>query len=131
MEIFASIKFRDFVVKSYVFIFASTIFRESKNSRDVNTGDMTFQGCKGRRRSDSCIPVISVSIDLPVHICIQVNQLFMEKISKNLNLFIYRIFKDVLAIFMTTILSIKLIVVYTLTRKHQNRTQCFECSGDR
>ena len=28
---------------------------------------MTFQGGKGRRRSESCIPVISVSIDLPVH----------------------------------------------------------------
>ena len=92
---------------------------------------MTFQECKGRRRSDSCIPVISVSIDLHVHVCTQVNQLFMKKIFKHLNLFIYRIFKDVLAIFMTTILSIELIVVYTLTRKHQNRTQCFECSGDR
>ena len=142
MEIFASIKFRDFVVKSSVFIFVSTIFRESLNPqdgiwsffrvrKDVNTGDMTFQGCKGRRRSDSCIPVISVSIDLPVHFCIQVYQLFMKKIFKHLNLFIYRIFKDVLAIFMTTILSVKLIVVYTLTRKHQNRTQCFECSDDR
>ena len=93
MEIFASIKFRDFVVKSSVFIFASIIFRESLNSqdgiwsffrvrKDVNTGDMTFQECKGRRRSDSCIPVISVSIDLLVHLCIQVNQLFMKK--KNL-----------------------------------------------
>ena len=36
MEIFASIKFRDFVVKSSVFIFASTIFRESYNSQDFN-----------------------------------------------------------------------------------------------
>ena len=44
-------------------------------------------GCKGRRRSDSCIPVISVSIDLPVHFCIQVNQLFMKKIFKHLNLY--------------------------------------------
>ena len=41
----------------------------------------------------------------------------MKKIFKHLNLFIYRIFKDVLAIFMTSILSIKLIVVYTLTIK--------------
>ena len=32
---------------------------------------------------------------------------------------------------MTTILSIKLIVVYTLTRKPQNKTKCFECNGDR
>ena len=31
-------------------------------------------------------------------------------------------FNDVLAIFMTSILSIKLIVVYALTRKPQNRT---------
>ena len=73
---------------------------------------MTFQGCKGRRQCDSCIPVISVSIDLPLHTCIQVNQLFMQKkILKHLNLFIYRIFKDVLAIFMTTILSIKLLFI--------------------
>ena len=90
---------------------------------------------KGVKAEDEVIPVyllfISVSIDLPVHICIQVNQLFMKKIFKHLNLFIYRIFKDVLANFMTTILSIKLIVVYTLTRKHKNRTKCFECSGDR
>ena len=34
------------------------------------TGDMTFQGCVGRRQSYSCIPVISVSIDLPVHMLI-------------------------------------------------------------
>ena len=111
MEIFASIKFRDFVVKSSVFIFASTIFRESSNSQDFKTGDMTFQGCKGRKECDSCIPVISVSIDLPLNTCIQVNQLFMKKILKHLSLFIYPIFKDVLAIFMTTILSIKLLFI--------------------
>ena len=40
-------------------------------------------------------------------------------------------FNDVLAIFMTTILSIKLIVVYVFTRKPQNRTRCFKCNGDR
>ena len=40
---------------------------------------MTFQWCKGRRQCDSCIPVILVSIDLPLHTCIQVNQLFMKK----------------------------------------------------
>ena len=33
---------------------------------------MTFQGCVDRRQSDSYIPVISVSIDLPVHTCTQV-----------------------------------------------------------
>ena len=35
--------------------------------------------CVGRRQSDSCIPVISVSIDLPVHTCTRINQLFMKK----------------------------------------------------
>ena len=66
-EIFVSIKFRDFVVKRSVFIFARTIFRETYNTQDVNTGDITFQGCVGRRQSDSCIPVLAVilaSIDL-------------------------------------------------------------------
>ena len=72
---------------------------------------MTIQGCKGRRQCDSCIPVISVSIDLPLHTCIQVNKLFMKKKIEASNLFIYRIFKDVLAILMTTILSIKLLFI--------------------
>ena len=40
---------------------------------------MTFQGCVGRRQSDPCIPVILVSIDLPVHTFTQVNILFMKK----------------------------------------------------
>ena len=74
---------------------------------------MTFQWCKGRRQCDFCIPVISVSIDLPLHTCIQVNQLFMKKnieASKSFYTF-YCIFKDVLAIFMTTILSIKLLFI--------------------
>ena len=95
---------------------------------------MTFQGCVGRSQSDSCIPVTSVSIDLHVHTCTEVNQHFMKKKSfkffKHLNIFSYHIFNDVLAIFMTTLLLIKLIVVYALTRKHQNWTQCFECKGD-
>ena len=55
-ENFASIKFRDFVVKSSVFIFASTNFRESLNTQDVNTGDITIQRCADRRQSDYCIP---------------------------------------------------------------------------
>ena len=78
---------------------------------------MTFQGCVGRRRSDSCIPVISVSIDLPVHTCTQVYLLFMKNISilQASKSFTYRIFNDVLATFMTTILSIKLTVVRSLT----------------
>ena len=40
---------------------------------------MTFQECAGSRQSDSCIAVISVSIDLPVHTFTQVNQLLMKK----------------------------------------------------
>ena len=41
---------------------------------------MTFQGCVGRIQSGSSIPVISVSIDLPVHTCTQVNELFIKKV---------------------------------------------------
>ena len=47
---------------------------------------MTFQGCTGRRQSDSCIPVISVSVDIPVHTCTQVKQLVMKKFFMHLNL---------------------------------------------
>ena len=53
---------------------------------------MTFLGCVGRRQSDSCIPVTSVSIDLPVHTCTEVNQHFIKKKSfkffKHLNIFL-------------------------------------------
>ena len=75
---------------------------------------MTFQGCKGRRQCDSCIPVISVSIDLPLHTCIQVNQILMKKNIEASKYFIYHIFKDVLAIFMTTILFIKRLFILWL-----------------
>ena len=70
-------------INYYGFYFRDSVYsprnRENKNlakisrytvSQDFNTGDMTFQGCKGRRQCDSCIPVISVLIDLPLHTCI-------------------------------------------------------------
>ena len=61
--------------------FASKIFHGSYtcNTQDVNTGDTAVQGCEGCRQSDSCISVISVSIDYFIHTCTQFNQHFMKK----------------------------------------------------
>ena len=98
------------MVKSNVSIFPSTIFRESRNTQDVNTGDMIFQGYVDRRQSDSCIPVISVSIDLPVHTRLT----FYEKKIKiqASEYFTYRIYNDVPAIFMSTTVNWILFVMY-------------------
>ena len=104
MEIFASIKFRDFVVKSSVFIFASTIFRESYNSQDVNTRNMTFNIIhemlipeiwlfKGVKAEIGVIPVYLLFRYRSIYLYIFVSRLInflWKKIFKHLYLFIYR-----------------------------------------
>ena len=70
------------------------------------------------KAEDSVIPVyLSIYYDRSIYLYILVSRFInflWKKILKHLNLFIYRIFKDVLAIFMTTILSIQLLFILWL-----------------
>ena len=72
---------------------------------------------KGVKAEDNVIPVYLYFRYRSIYLYTLVSRLInflWKKILKHLNLFIYRIFKDVLAIFMTTILSIKLLFILWL-----------------